>query len=292
MNQQLTSLFQPFFIATAVSAMFGIGYGLMNKDVVGSRRKEKRNTSRAMQIIWPSHKEEIIYSSSVGLATGLLVSLWTKSFILATPFIILSATLTWSIVRARAKRTELALANIWPEVIDHLISGIYSGLSLSETLVGLSTRGPEGLRSIFSQFHRELLQTGDFSIAVGRLKSTFNSHSSDQILEALLLAKALGGSELLQIFRTLGDFLREDLALRKEIAIKHGWIKNSAHLSAAAPWILLFLLSSQPGTVDSFSSPGGIVVLGLAMFMTMIAYLWMGRLSRLPKVPRIFSESR
>lgn len=292
MNQQLTSLFQPFFIATVVSTMFGIGYGLMNKDAAGFRRKEKRIPSHAMHIIWPSHKEEIIYSSSVGLATGLLVSLWTKSFILATPFIILSATLTWSIVRARAKRAELALANIWPEVIDHLISGIYSGLSLSETLVGLSTRGPEGLRSIFSQFHRELLQTGDFSIAVGRLKSTFNSHSSDQILEALLLAKALGGSELLQIFRTLGDFLREDLALRKEIAIKHGWIKNSAHLSAAAPWILLFLLSSQPGTVDSFSSPGGIVVLGLAMFMTMIAYLWMGRLSRLPKVPRIFSESR
>ncbi len=291
-NQTLTSVIHPFFIAALASALCGLGLTLISQKSLGYKKEQNGSKKGTQQGILSNHRTEVAYSSVVGLAAGILISIWTKSLVIAMPFIFLSSAVTWSIIRSRAIKHETAMANIWPEVIDHIISGIHSGLSLSETLVGLSTRGPEALRPVFSEFHKELLQTGDFSHAVSRLKSRFDSHSSDQILEALLLAKALGGSELLQIFRTLGDFLREDLALRKEIAIKHGWIKNSAHLSSAAPWILLLLLSSQPGTVDSFSSPGGIAILVIAMVMTTVAYLWMGRLSRLPKVPRIFAESR
>ena len=291
MNQTFTSAIQPFFIAALTSALCGLGLSFMDKKSFSYKSEQSQAQKSSHQSIWFHHRVEVTYSCAVGFTAGILISIWTKSLVIAIPFIFLSSAVTWSIIRSRAIKHEVAMGNIWPEVIDHIISGIHSGLSLSETLVGLSTRGPETLRPIFSEFHKELLHTGDFTLAVSRLKSRFNSHSSDQILEALLLAKALGGSELLQIFRTLGDFLREDLALRKEIAIKHGWIKNSAHLSSAAPWILLLLLSSQPGTVDSFSRPGGIAILIIAMVMTTIAYLWMGRLSRLPKVSRIFAES-
>ena len=45
------------------------------------------------------------------------------------------------------------------------------------------------------------------------------------------ISKALGGSELMSILRTLGDFLRQDLALRREIEVKHGWIKNSRRIN-------------------------------------------------------------
>jgi tight adherence protein B len=98
----------------------------------------------------------------------------------------------------------------------------------------------------------------------------------------------LGGSELLQILRTLGDFLRQDLALRREIDVKHGWIKNSAHISAAAPWILLLLLSTQPTTAIAYSTPSGAFVLIVGLVMTAVAYLWMNRLGRLPQTPRVF----
>lgn len=290
MNALTESSSHPFIIAMVTSALCGVGLHLFNNRSKSSKKYMKSSRILERQKFWLDHRMEIIKTSGVGAITGIVISLSISSVVIAVPFVFLSSAVTWSILFARKSKHEVAMANIWPEVIDHLISGIHSGLSLSETLVGLSSRGPKSLRPIFSEFHNELLQTGDFSLSVARLKSNFNSQSSDQILEALLLAKALGGSELLQIFRTLGDFLREDLALRKEIAIKHGWIKNSAHLSSAAPWILLLLLSSQPGTVDSFSSPGGIAILSIGMLMTMIAYLWMGRLSLLPKVPRIFAE--
>jgi len=142
--------------------------------------------------------------------------------------------------------------------------------------------------SKFLGFKATLFSSGDLGEAIKDLKSTFSHHGSDQIFEALLIAKSLGGSELLQILRTLGDFLRQDLALRREIDVKHGWIKNSAHISAAAPWILLLLLSTQPSTAVAYSTPSGALVLIVGLLMTAIAYLWMNQLGRLPQTPRVF----
>jgi tight adherence protein B len=92
--------------------------------------------------------------------------------------------------------------------------------------------------------------------------------------------------------RTLGNFLRQDLALRNEISVKQSWIKNSAHLSSAAPWLLLLLLATQPTTVAAFTTPTGAGILFLGLALTALAYIWMSYLSRLPSVPRVFGKSR
>jgi tight adherence protein B len=216
------------------------------------------------------------------------VFLLTHSIIIGIAFAILSGAISWTLLHKESVKNESELVEAWPEVIDHLMSGISSGLSLSESLSGLAARGPEILRPIFTTFRNELYKSGDFTIALTKLKTEFSHHSSDQIFEALLIAKELGGSELLQILRTLGDFLRQDLVLRREIEVKHGWIKNSAHLSAAAPWLLLLLLSTQPTTAAAYATPTGILILASGLVMTAIAYLWMNRLGQLPQTPRVF----
>jgi tight adherence protein B len=224
-------------------------------------------------------------SASVSTAAVLLV---TRSVVIALAFGTLAAGIAFVTVRAKNNLNEAALIAAWPEVIDHLMSGIQSGLSLTESLAGLSTRGPEVLRPAFTQFKATLYGSGDLTHAIEELKALFAHHGSDQIFEALIISKALGGSELLQILRSLGDFLRQDLALRREIEVKHGWIKNSAHLSAAAPWILLLLLSTQPSTAAAYSTPTGAMILVAGLVMTAIAYIWMNRLGRLPQTPRVF----
>ena len=224
-------------------------------------------------------------SASVSTAAVLLM---TRSIVIALAFGTLAAGIAFVTVRAKNNLNEAALIAAWPEVIDHLMSGIQSGLSLTESLAGLSTRGPEVLRPAFTQFKATLYGSGDLTQAIEELKALFAHHGSDQIFEALIISKALGGSELLQILRSLGDFLRQDLALRREIEVKHGWIKNSAHLSAAAPWILLLLLSTQPSTAAAYSTTTGAMILIAGLVMTGIAYIWMNRLGRLPQNPRVF----
>ena len=224
-------------------------------------------------------------SASISTAAVLLM---TRSVVIALAFGALAAGIAFVTVRAKNNLNEAALIAAWPEVIDHLMSGIQSGLSLTESLAGLSTRGPEVLRPAFTQFKATLYGSGDLTQAIEELKALFAHHGSDQIFEALIISKELGGSELLQILRSLGDFLRQDLALRREIEVKHGWIKNSAHLSAAAPWILLLLLSTQPSTAAAYSTTTGAMILIAGLVMTGIAYIWMNRLGRLPQTPRVF----
>jgi tight adherence protein B len=224
-------------------------------------------------------------SASVSTAVVLLIS---RSVSIALAFGILASAIAFLAIRTKNNINEAAMTAAWPEVIDHLMSGIQSGLSLTESLAGLSTRGPDVLRPAFTQFKATLYRSGDVGQAIQELKSKFAHHGSDQIFEALIISKALGGSELLQILRSLGDFLRQDLALRREIEVKHGWVKNSAHLSAIAPWVLLLMLSTQPSTAAAYSTATGAVILGAGLVMTGIAYFWMNRLGRLPQTPRVF----
>lgn len=230
-------------------------------------------------------------SLRIGIAASLatsIVTLLSRSLVIGCAFGTLIAGIAFLRLRTRSHINDVELIAAWPEVIDHLMSGIQSGLSLTECLAALSTRGPEIVRPAFSHFRESLFKHGDLTQALNELRPHFSHHGSDQIFEALLISKTLGGSELLQILRTLGDFLRQDLALRREIEVKHGWIKNSAHISAAAPWILLLLLSTQPSTSTAYSTPTGAMILGAGLLMTAIAYVWMNRLSRLPQPPRVF----
>jgi len=229
-------------------------------------------------------------SFAFGAFSALFVLVITSSVVIALTFMCLGTSV--SIVfskRSNSRRFE-AMNCAWPEVIDHLISGIHSGLSINESLAGLASRGPEILRPMFADFASTMSRTGDFKSALIKLKSDCGQPGSDQIFESIYISKALGGSELLTILRTVGTFLRQDLALRREIEVKHGWIKNSAHLSAAAPWLLLLLLSTQPTTSRAFSTSSGALVLLFGVAMTATAYIWMAKLGKLPEVPRVFGE--
>jgi tight adherence protein B len=224
------------------------------------------------------------------LVTLISVFLITASLMIASAFALLAAAFTYVVLQSKSGKAELEIAASWPEVIDHLISGIQSGMSLTESLTELSTRGPMILRPTFAAFKNEIMTHGNFDSGIKLLSDKFGSHASDQIFQALLISKSLGGSELLAILRTLGNFLRQDLTLRNEIAVKQSWIKNSAHLSSAAPWLLLLLLAMQPTTVAAFSTPAGASILFAGLVMTVIAYIWMSYLSRLPGVPRVFGS--
>lgn len=229
-------------------------------------------------------------SGVYGFLTALLVSVLTTSLVISATFMLLTSSISIVILkRTNSKRYE-AMNMAWPEVIDHLITGIQSGLSINESLAGLANRGPEILRPIFRDFSLTMSKSGDFSAALKKLKSDCGQPGSDQIFESISISRALGGSELLSILRTVGTFLRQDLALRREIEVKHGWIKNSAHLSAAAPWVLLLLLSTQPATAQAFSTTSGAMVLAFGVAMTAVAYIWMAKLGQLPTVPRVFGE--
>lgn len=212
----------------------------------------------------------------------------TRSFVIASAIALVFTFIASIANRKVEKKRERSLLAAVPEIIDYIISGTQSGLSLVESISSLSQRGPEISREIFAHFKESMHGGLRFEEAVEEVQNQFSLRSADQLFEALLFARILGGSELINLLRELGNFTRQDLALRREIEAKQGWIRNSAHLSAGAPWLLLLLLSMQPTTAEAFATPTGITVLVLGMGLTAIAYLWMGYLGRISQPPRIF----
>lgn len=227
---------------------------------------------------------------SIFLVAFLISFVISNAGAIALAIALVASALTHFANRHMEDKRSWQLFEVLPEIIDHIISGIQSGLSLNESLINLETRGPKITQNIFTSYRENIFAGSSFEKSIADLQEEFSLAAADQLFESLVFAKNLGGSELLSLLRQLGDFTRQDLTLRREISAKQGWIKNSAHLSAGAPWMLLLLLSAQPSTSAAFTTSSGVVVLGVGVLLTLIAYLWMGRLSRLPEPARIFGK--
>ena len=240
----------------------------------------------------PKFSEANIKLLLIASSTFLIAFSISRSAVIALAICLVTTTMAWISNRRSISKRSWEYLLVLQEIIDHMISGIQSGMSLSESLSNLAERGPIVTQMNFRTF-REDLQSGiSFENSISNLQESLGLRAADQLFESLIFAKNLGGSELLGMLRQLGDFTRQDLSLRQEIAAKQGWIRNSAHLSAAAPWILLLLLSTQPSTSDAFQSPQGITILAFGVAMTAIAYLWMGHLSVLPEPKRVFGKAK
>jgi tight adherence protein B len=228
------------------------------------------------------------------IAVALFATSWlifssiTKSSLLAFPIAAgLSLLPIFLQSQAEAKRHH-QLIEVWPEIIDHIISGLRSGLSIAETVLALSERGPVLTRELFTKCSRRLKSSGNFSDAFDLIRLEFKDPIADQVCETLEISRRNGGRDTTVILRTLGDFVRNDIALRSEIRAKHGWIKNSAIIATLAPWILLLILSSQPTTIAAFSTATGVFVLIMGALMSIAGFLWMSRIGRIQEIPRVF----
>lgn len=224
----------------------------------------------------------IITLISSYFTTFLLTSSEAISIAIAT----LSAALPFLIGRGRNLKRQREQEVAWPEAIDSLVSALQAGISISEALTQLALHGPKVLRPSFAQIQSNLSSLGNFEQVLLKEKRRLDSAISDQVFETLIISKDFGGRDANNALRLLAEFVREDIAVAEEIRTKFGWIRNSALLATAAPWLLLILLSTQDSTVEIYSTPSGALVLSLGVVMTATAYIWMEKVGSLPAAPR------
>ena len=211
---------------------------------------------------------------------------------LTTSFVVIAlvlVTAAWSPVawlRARARKRRLSHRDVWPEAIALLTAGVRAGVSLPEVVGTLADRGPEILRPYFHRYRRSYRASTSFPAALEGLARDLADPIADRVVAALKLAHEVGGSELGRVLRTLGDFVRDDLRVRKEIEARWSWTVSAARLAAAAPWFVLVVMSSRPEAAAAYDSPSGTVVVIGGGIATMVGYRLMLRAARLPEEKR------
>jgi tight adherence protein B len=226
-------------------------------------------------------------SAGLGLVVAVLVLGTSQVPSLAVLFGVFAGLLPLLLVRRRRAQRAGELREVWPEAVDNLASGVRAGLSLPEALTQLGSRGPEQLRSPFRRFGEDYRATGRFGESLDRLKGYLADPVGDRVVEALRMAREVGGTDLGRLLRTLSSFLREDARTRAELETRQGWTVNAARLALAAPWVLLLLLSTQPDAVQAYNTAAGTVVLLVGGGVSFAAYRAMLRIARLPTERRV-----
>ena len=228
-------------------------------------------------------------STGVGVVSGLLVLAVSGTPPVALLFGAGGAYLPVAMLRGRARRRRRELADVWPEAVDNLASAVRAGLSLPEALAQLGQRGPEPLRAPFADFGVDYLVTGRFGDCLDRLKLRLSDPVGDRVVEALRVAREVGGGDLGRMLRSLSGFLRDDSRTRSELESRQSWTVNGARLAVAAPWLVLLFLSFQQEVIRRYSSPEGVVVLVVGAVTCLVAYRLMVRIGRLPDERRVLS---
>lgn len=206
---------------------------------------------------------------------------------IALAFAAMSAWAPIAWVRNRARSRRRALREVWPDVVDHVASAVRAGLALPEALVQLSERGPADLREPFDAFAADYRASGRFSESLDRLKERLADPVADRLIEALRIAREVGGSDLGRVLRTLSAFLREDAQARAEMEARQSWTVNAARLAMAAPWVVLLLMATRGAALEAFRAPTGMLVLAVGAAMSGVAYWAMVRIGRLPQDQRV-----
>lgn len=225
-----------------------------------------------------------VTSALVAFVALLLVS---RTPPVALVFGALGAYLPFAVLRGRARRRQREFAEVWPEAVDNLASAVRAGMALPEAVAGLALRGPEPLREPFAAFALDYQVSGRFGEALDRLKERLADPVGDRVVEALRVAREVGGGDLGRLLRGLSSFLREDLRTRSELESRQAWTVNGARLAVSAPWLVLLMLSFQGDVVRRYATPAGTVVLVGGALACLVAYRLMVRIGRLPVERRI-----
>jgi len=231
----------------------------------------------------------LLLCAGCGAVALVLAQVVSGAWPVAVVFGAMAAWLPLGVVSSRVRRRRREFAEVWPEAVDNLASAVRAGLSLPEALAGLATRGPEPLRPAFEAFALDYQVTGRFADCLDRLKVRLSDPVGDRVVEALRIAREVGGGELGRLLRHLSSYLRDDVRTRAELESRQAWTVNGARLAVAAPWMVLLILSFQPEVIARYSSAAGAVVIFGGAACCLVAYRLMVRIGRLPAERRILA---
>ena len=222
-----------------------------------------------------------------GLAAFLVMFLVSGAWPVGVVFGLMAGGLPVALVRSRARKRLAEFRELWPDVVDNIASAVRAGLSLSEALAQVGERGPLPLREPFRRFGADYASTGRFAESLDRLKARLAGPVGDRVVEALRIAREVGGGDLGRLLRSLSTFLRDDARTRSELESRQSWSVNGARVAVAAPWLVLALLSFQGDVIQRYNRPVGALVIGAGAVVCVIAYRLMLRIGRLPEPERV-----
>ncbi|OUZ08922.1 type II secretion system protein F [Aeromicrobium sp. PE09-221] len=264
---------------------FTAGVGLLLILTADSSQAPARRRTRSRNVPWAW----IGVGALIGLIGALVVTAVTGVPAIGAIAGLAGAVAPMTITQSVERRRRREQAQAWPDAVDQLASAVRAGMSLPESVISLAEHGPEPLREPFAAFARDYQSSGRFVESLELLKERLADPTGDRVVEALRLAREVGGGDLGRMLRSLAGYIRDDQRTRGELEARQSWTVSGARLAVAAPWLVLVFMSGQREVIGRFGEPTGVVVLVGGAVSCLVAYRLMLRAGRLPLEDRVLA---
>lgn len=193
--------------------------------------------------------------------------------------------------RKRGQRLA-AVQESWPDGLRDLLSSVRSGASLPTAVENLAMFGPEPLRAAFQGFDIYSRSLGVVP-ALEVVKDDLADPTSDRVIEVLILAYERGGAVVPEILEDLAEATTRDLWTMEQVRSDALEQKINSRVVFVLPWIVLVAMTARSGAFREFySSPAGLVVVGVGGVMSLLGVAVASRLGAQPSEPRVFGGGR
>ena len=185
-----------------------------------------------------------------------------------------------ALASARDRRRQRARA-LWPDVIDSIRVALRSGSTLTDAMIAASAMVPKEWRVAWTELEVTLRRGSDVDTALRRLQRVLADPIADRVVEAIVVAREYGGTELPAVLTELGRSVRRESGMRREAQSRQSWVRHAATLGVVSPWIVLALLASRPENREAYSTVAGTILIVASAGATVVAYVVMRALGTL-----------
>ncbi|MFT6973158.1 MAG: tight adherence protein B [Pontimonas sp.] len=287
--------------AMLVSLALGVGVWLVaegflrappESDGVQLRRRPSRTLGKVRALLREAGHPRV--DPLVFLVTGVLAALGvgiTVSLLIPIPVLsVLAGVGMWCgalgyVTKQRDARYQ-RLQQAWPGLIDHLRAGIRSGSDVTMAVVALPDSLPPDIVNPLVVFRADIRRGMDTDTAVGELAERFANPVGDRICEVLRMAHEVGGTDLPGVLLQLQHSVRADIAVREDARAAQSWIRSTALLALAAPWIVLVVIGTREQTVAAYQTLEGTLILMVGALVSVVAFRMMRSIGELPPATR------
>lgn len=190
-----------------------------------------------------------------------------------------------ALASARDRRRQRA-RTLWPDVIDSIRVALRSGSTLTDAMIAASAMVPKEWRAAWTELEVTLRRGSDVDTALRRLQRALADPIADRVVEAIVVAREYGGTELPAVLAELGRSVRRESGMRREAQSRQSWVRHAATLGVVSPWIVLALLASRPENREAYSTVAGTILIVASAGATVVAYVAMRALGTLPEPAR------
>lgn len=270
-----------YLLYTAVAFGWrGVGPSLARRD--RSPNRERRVTGVSWRSVWAVAASAFMIGALVGWAVfgGALPALVAGAF---------GATFPVASSRARFDRERAEARDAWPRLIEEIrLQTGALGRSIPQALFDVGKRAPAPMQPAFAVAEREWLLSADMARTVAVLKRELSDSSADAVLETLLVAHEVGGSDVDRRLAALVEDRVQDLQGRKDARAKQAGVRFARRFVLVVPaGMALAGLSIGTGR-SAYASPGGQAAVALGLLVVAACWMWAGVLLRLPEEERVF----